>query len=46
MSHQFTFSGSEFNRKKRNIRKVLFLTRMNELMFLDQLEVLIDLFYP
>ncbi|MFQ3186968.1 MAG: IS5 family transposase [Marinomonas primoryensis] len=31
MSHQLTFADSEFNNKRRNTRKEIFLSRMNEL---------------
>jgi IS5 family transposase len=41
MSHQLTFADSEFNNKRRKTR-----TRMNELMPWDQLEAVIEPFYP
>jgi IS5 family transposase len=46
MSHQLTFADSEFNNKRRKIRNKLFLSCMNELMPWDQLEAVIEPFYP
>jgi IS5 family transposase len=46
MSRQLTFADSEFNNKRRKTRKEIFLSRMNELMPWDQLEVVIEPFYP
>ncbi|MDE8602606.1 hypothetical protein M3I01_006655 [Marinomonas sp. RSW2] len=46
MSHQLTFADSEFNNKRRKTRKEIFLSRMNKLKPWDQLEVLIEPFYP
>jgi IS5 family transposase len=46
MSHQLTFADSEFNNKRRKTRKEIFLSRMNELMPWDQLEAVIEPFYP
>ncbi len=46
MSHQLTFADSEFNNKRRKTRKEIFLTRMDELMPWDQLEAVIEPFYP
>ncbi|MFT6654439.1 MAG: IS5 family transposase [Marinomonas primoryensis] len=46
MSHQLTFADSEFNNKHRKTRKEVFLSRMNELMPWDQLEAVIEPFYP
>ena len=37
---------SEFNNKRRKTRKEIFLSRMNELMPWDQLEAVIEPFYP
>lgn len=45
MSHQLTFTGSEFNNKRRKTRKEIFLSRMDELMPWDQLEAVIEPFY-
>ena len=46
MSHQLTFTDSEFNNKRRKTRKEVFLARMNELMPWEQLEAVIEPFYP
>lgn len=46
MSHQLTFADSEFNNKRRKTRKEIFLTRMDNLMPWDQLEAVIEPFYP
>jgi len=46
MSHQLTFADSEFNNKRRKTRKEIFLSRMNDLMPWDQLEAVIEPFYP
>ena len=46
MSHQLTFAYSEFNNKRRKTRKEIFLSRMNELMPWDQLQAVIEPFYP
>jgi IS5 family transposase len=46
VSHKLTFADNEFNNKRRNTRKEIFLSRMNELMPWDQLEAVIELFYP
>tara|TARA_R110001606_G_scaffold145471_1_gene285390 strand:- start:2189 stop:2404 length:216 start_codon:yes stop_codon:yes gene_type:complete len=46
MSHQLTFADSEFNNKCRKTRKESFLSRMNELMPWDQLEAVVEPFYP
>mgnify|MGYP003632357353 CR=1 FL=1 len=46
MSHQLTFTDSELNNKHRKTRKEIFLSRMNELMPWDQLEAVIEPFYP
>jgi IS5 family transposase len=46
MSHQLTFSDSEFNNKRHKIRKGISLSWMNELMPWDQLEAVIEPFYP
>lgn len=46
MSHHLTFVGSEFNNKRRKTRKEIFHSRMNELMSWDQLEAIIESFYP
>ncbi|SHG08823.1 hypothetical protein SAMN02745753_03255 [Marinomonas polaris DSM 16579] len=46
MSHHLTFVGSEFNNKRRKTRKEIFHARMNELMSWDQLEAIIESFYP
>lgn len=45
MSHQLTFTDSEFNKKHRKTRKEVFLSRMDELMPWDQLETVIEPFY-
>ena len=42
MSHQLIFAGSEFNNNRRKTHRELFLSRMNELMHWDQLEVVIE----
>ena len=42
MSHQLTFSDSEFNNKRRKTRKEIFLSRMDVLMPWGQLEAVID----
>jgi len=46
MSQQLTFADGEFNNKRRKTRKEIFLSRMNELMPSDQLEAVIEPFYP
>lgn len=46
MSHQLTFADSEFNNKRRKTRKEILLTRMDSLMPWDQLETVIEPFYP
>jgi IS5 family transposase len=46
MSHQLAFADSEFNNKRRKTRKEIFHSRMNELMPWDQLEAVIEPFYP
>ncbi|AWY01116.1 transposase [Marinomonas primoryensis] len=46
MSHQLTFTDSEFNNKRRKTRKVIFLSRMNELIPWAQLKAIIQPFYP
>jgi IS5 family transposase len=46
MSHQLTFADCEFNNKRRKTRKEVFLARMNELMPWEQLEAVIEPFYP
>ncbi|TDO95312.1 hypothetical protein DFP79_3553 [Marinomonas balearica] len=46
MSHPLTFAASEFNNKRRKTRKEIFLSRMNKLMPWDQLEAVIEPFYP
>lgn len=46
MSQQLTFADSELNNKRRKTRKELFLSPMNELVAWDQLEAVIELFYP
>jgi IS5 family transposase len=46
MSHQLTFADSEFNNKRRKIRKEIFLSRINELMPWNQLEAVIETVYP
>jgi hypothetical protein len=46
MPHQITFADSEFNNKRRKTRKEIFLSHMNELMPWDQLEAIIEPFYP
>jgi IS5 family transposase len=46
MSHQLAFSHSEFNNKRRKTRKEIFHSRMNELIPWDQLEAVIEPFYP
>jgi IS5 family transposase len=45
MSHQLTFADCEFN-KRRKTRREIFLSRMNELIPWDQLEAIIEPFYP
>ncbi|WP_420813336.1 hypothetical protein [Marinomonas flavescens] len=46
MSHQLTFADSEFNNKRRKTRKEIFLTRMDVLIPWNQLEAVIEHFYP
>jgi IS5 family transposase len=46
MPHQLTFADREFNNKRRKTRKEIFLSRINELMPWDQLEAVIEPFYP
>ncbi len=46
MSHQITFADSEFSNKRRKTRKEISLSRMDELMPWDQLEAVIEPFYP
>jgi transposase, IS5 family len=46
MSHQLTFADNEFNNKRRKTRKEVFLSLMDELMPWDQLEAIIEPFYP
>ena len=46
MSHQLTFSDRKFSNKRRKTRKETFLSRMDELMPWDQLEAVIEPFYP
>tara|TARA_R110001606_G_scaffold389553_1_gene555749 strand:- start:5992 stop:6192 length:201 start_codon:yes stop_codon:yes gene_type:complete len=46
MSYQITFVDSEFRNKRRKTCKKIFLTRMDGLMPRDQLEVVIEPFYP
>lgn len=46
MSLQPTFADSEFNNKRLKTRKEIFLSRMNELIPWDQLEAIIEPFYP
>lgn len=46
MSYQLTFAENEFNNKRRKTRKEIFLSRMNELIPWDQLDAIIDAFYP
>lgn len=46
MSHQLTFANSEFSNKCCKTRKEIFLSRMDELMPWDQLEAVIEPFYP
>jgi IS5 family transposase len=46
MPHQLTLVDGEFNKKRCKIRKEIFLSRMNELIPWDQLEAVIEPFYP
>ena len=46
MSHQFTFADSEFSSKRRQTRKEIFLSRMDNLLPWSQLLDVIDPFYP
>lgn len=46
MSHQLTFADSEFNNKRRKTRKEILLYHMKELIPWDQLEAVIEPFYP
>ena len=46
MSHQLTFADSELNNKCRKTHKEIFLSQMNKLMPLYQLEAVIEPFYP
>ena len=46
MSHQFTFADSEFSNKRRQTRKEIFLSRMDNLLPWSQLLDVIEPFYP
>jgi transposase, IS5 family len=44
--NQLSFADTEFTCKRRKTRTEIFLFRMNELMPWDQLEAVIEPFYP
>lgn len=46
MSHQITFANSEFSSKRRQTRKEIFLSRLDNLLPWSQLLDVIELFYP
>ncbi|MBL54210.1 MAG: IS5/IS1182 family transposase, partial [Alteromonadaceae bacterium] len=46
MSHQLTFADSEFSSKRRQTRKEIFLSRMDNLLPWSQLLEVIEPFYP
>nr|MBX2858668.1 IS5/IS1182 family transposase [Cellvibrionaceae bacterium] len=46
MSHQFTFADSEFSSKRRQTRREIFLSRMDNLLPWLQLLEVIEPFYP
>ncbi len=45
MSHQLTFADSEFSSQRRQTRKEIFLSRMEQILPLQNMLEFIDLFY-
>ena len=46
MSHQLTFADSEFSSKRRQTRKEIFLSRMEQILPWQEMTAVIELFYP
>ncbi|KSX64468.1 IS5/IS1182 family transposase, partial [Escherichia coli] len=46
MSHQLTFAGSEFSSKRRQTRKEIFLSRMEQILPWQNMVEVIEPFYP
>ena len=46
MSHQLTFADSEFSSKRRQTRKEIFLSRMEQILPWQDMTAVIELFYP
>ncbi len=46
MSHQLTFADSEFSTKRRQTRKEIFLSRMEQILPWQNMTAVIEPFYP
>ena len=46
MSHQLTFADSEFSSKRRQTRKEIFLSRMEQILPWQNMTAVIEPFYP
>ena len=46
MSHQLTFADSEFSSKRRQTRKEIFLSRMEQILPWQNMVEVIEPFYP